>query len=129
MNHAWASSQPPVRRRCFGSHPQNDSLAPRFGPWTWTTWCTVCGTEKTSVRVHRRRLLNAETSSRNAIGLTEKSNSKIGGSMAYTLCPILPENELVKAKFHYAFWFEACRRPASNQLRTRQRNGIWPRTC
>ena len=24
----------------------------------------------------------------------------------------------LKAKFHYAVWFEACRRPASNQLRT-----------
>jgi len=31
----------------------------------------------------------------------------------------------VKAKFHYAIWFEL----ASNQLRTRQRNGIWWRTC
>jgi len=27
----------------------------------------------------------------------------------------------VKAKFDYAIWFE----PASNQLRTSQRNGIW----
>ena len=26
---------------------------------------------------------------------------------------------MLKAKFHYAIWFEACRRPASNQLRTR----------
>jgi len=45
-----------------------------------------------------------------------------------------------KAKFHYASWFEAGsklvadrfeagRRPASNHLRTRQRNGIWSRTC
>jgi len=24
----------------------------------------------------------------------------------------------IKAKFHYAIWFEACQRPASNQLRT-----------
>ena len=26
-----------------------------------------------------------------------------------------------EAKFHYAIWFE----PASNQLRTNERNGIW----
>jgi len=26
---------------------------------------------------------------------------------------------MLEAKFHYAIWFEACRRPASNQLRTR----------
>jgi len=31
----------------------------------------------------------------------------------------------LKAKFHYAIWFE----PASYQLRTRQRNGIWWWTC
>jgi len=37
----------------------------------------------------------------------------------------------LKAKFHYAIWFEAGRRPASNQLRTgcevrtNLRNGIW----
>jgi len=28
---------------------------------------------------------------------------------------------VVKAKFHYEIWFE----PASNQLQTSQRNGIW----
>jgi len=27
-------------------------------------------------------------------------------------------HSLVKAKFHYAIWFQAGRRPASNQLRT-----------
>jgi len=27
-------------------------------------------------------------------------------------------NWTLKAKFHYGIWFKACRRPASNQLRT-----------
>jgi len=42
---------------------------------------------------------------------------------------------MFKAKFHYASLFGAGSKPnsitlsGSNRLRTRQRNGIWPRTC
>jgi len=37
--------------------------------------------------------------------------------------------QMIKAKFHYASWFEAGSKLVADKLRTRQRNGIWLRTC
>jgi len=36
-----------------------------------------------------------------------------------------PQKVNIKAKFHYASWFEAGSKLVADRLRTRQRNGIW----